>query len=410
MKISFCNNGELSLIDLISMGDSSKKDNSSLIGEYDSGAKFAMCICYRNNIKMTIKSGQYKYDLDSIEVGDIKKKTMLVINQYDLEDNHIEQVVTGFSIEMGHTWQKWFAVRELYSNMKDEKGYLSVDNHDRTEFLEKEFDTVITLESDQLDEIYEHWNDYFLEQDCINSNPEDDVLIYENIAEDGLFRIYKQNILIYTDENIKSNFVYNCKSATIDERRVLSNYHDVRYDISRFIERTNDDFIINAFVNLKDNNVQTFEETISYDKDYFSKTWINVINNTKPQHLMKDLRKALISNKHIELESKIIRAGFSWHSPSVEIKEVVVEEINAVTSLTNECDLINLEIRYPLQQSKIQSVKCAPDPDKKIIYVDSTFDKDKDMWQFIKAQYILDRCSEDQIYKDYYELLKQINK
>jgi hypothetical protein len=407
MKINFCNNGVLSLIDLVSMGDSSKKNDMNTIGMYDSGLKFSMCICYRNNIKMTIKSGQYKYDLDSIEVGDIKKKTMLVIDQYDLEDNHIEQVVTGFSIEMGHTWLKWYAVRELYSNMKDEKGYMCIDSSE--EILANEFDTVITLESDQLDEIYEHWNDYFLEQDCINSNSEDDILIYKNIAKDGLFRIYKQNILIYTDETYKSNFVYNCKSATIDERRVLSNYHDVRYDISRFIEKTNDVNIIEAFVNLKDNDDKTFEETIAFDKDYFSQSWIYIVNNTKPQYLMKDLRKALISNKHIELESKIIRAGFSWHSPSVEIKELVVEEINAVTSLTNECDLINLEIRYPLQQSKIQYVKCAPDPDKKIIYVDSTFDKDKDMWQFIKAQYILDRCSEDQIYKDYYELLKQVS-
>jgi hypothetical protein len=391
------------------MGDSVKKNDISTIGMWDSGLKYAMCICYRNNIKMTIKSGQYKYDLDSIEVGDIKKKTMLVIDQYDLEDNHIEQVVTGFSIEMGHTWLKWYAVRELYSNMKDEKGYMCTDSSE--EILANEFDTVITLESDQLDEIYEHWNDYFLEQDCINEDIHDSVLIYDNIAEDQLFRIYKQNILIYTDKNIKSKFVYNVKCATIDERRVLNNYYQVKSAISSSICSTADIKIIKLFSELTKESVKGFaEEDFGYSQYSFSKEWIKHINDTQPQELIEGIRYELIQLNSIKLSSRIVTSGFGWNSSKVEVKtlDVLIEGNDVVQLVKDECENIHFELNYPLKESIIEDgYKALANTRDKIIYIDKDFTIE-DMPDFIKAHYILSSGDENQIYKDYYELLKEI--
>jgi len=407
MKISFCNNNCLSLIDLISMGDSIKKHDLNTIGMWDSGLKYAMCICFRNNIKMNIKSGEFKYDLDSIEVGEVKKKVMLAINQYDSNENFIQQVVTGFSVEMGHTWEPWMACRELFSNMKDEGGCLFIDTYDAHL---PEYDTIITIESDKLDEIYKNWNNYFLEQDCINEDVHDSVLIYDNIAEDQLFRIYKQNILIYTDKTVKSKFVYNVKCATIDERRVLNNYYQVRSAIFSSICSTADMNIIKLFSELTKESVKGFvEEDFGYSQYSFSKEWIKHINDTQPQELIEGIRYELIQLNSVKLSSKVISSGFGW-CDKVEVKtlDVLIEGRDVIEIAKEECRNIHFELNYNLKESIIDGgYKAVADKENKIIYIDKDF-VIEDMPELIKAHYILSSGDENKIYQDYYELLKEI--
>lgn len=409
MKISFCNNGVLSMLDLTSMGDSSKRDNSDTIGCYDSGAKYAMCILYRNKVKVSIKSGLYKYTLDSLEINDpvsSKTKEVLLIDQYDLQGNHLQQIVTAFSVKLGHNWQLWQSVRELYSNMKDEKGYFCVNDNESEEDLHKTNDTVITIEHELLDDIYEHWDDYFLDKLPINTNIEDEVLIYNNESEDGLLRIYKQGILIHTDENTKSKFIYNCKSAEIDERRVLSNYYDVRYNIGSFVSYTNDLKIIDSFIDItNEDSRDMFEADLNYC--YFSKTWIDRINELQPENLIKSLHHELIKLDTIQLQSKVVRMGHSYYSPQVTIEKIDLPPATALETLTAECKAIGFEIKFDIQESKIKGYKAVGNNFSKVLYIDTTFTIE-DMPQFIKAHYLLDSQDENLIFRDYYQLLKQL--
>ena len=54
--ITFQNESILSLIDLTTMGDSSKRGDSSKIGKFDSGLKYAMSILYRHGVNININS------------------------------------------------------------------------------------------------------------------------------------------------------------------------------------------------------------------------------------------------------------------------------------------------------------------------------------------------------------------
>ena len=410
MKISFCNNGVISLLDMISMGHSVKREDINTIGKFDSGLKYALCILYKNNISVKIKSGNFYYKLSSTILKDTKRdKEMLVVSQYDLSDNLIEKVTTAFSIELGVDWQLWFSIRELFSNMKDEKGSLFIDTYDAHL---PEYDTIITIESKHLDDIYKNWNSYFLEQDCINEDVHDSVLIYDNLAEDQLFRIYKQNILIYTDKNLKSKFVYNVKCATIDERRVLNNYYQVKSAISISICSTADMNIIKLFSELTKESVKGFaEEDFGYSQYSFSKEWIKHINDTQPQELIEGIRYELIQLSSIKLSSRIITSGFGWNSSKVEVKtlDVIIEGNDVVQIVKDECDNIHFELNYTLKESIIEDgYKALANTRDKIIYIDKDFTL-KDMPDFIKAHYILSSGDENRIYQDYYELLKEIS-
>jgi hypothetical protein len=396
MKLTFCNNGIISLEDLTTMGDSSKRSNTDKIGRFDSGLKYALCILFRNDVNIHIKSGNYKYILNQIQSD---RKELLVINQYDNYNILVNSVTTSFSIELGYNWELWMAVRELYSNMKDENGYFLPITH----VDDSSYDTIISIDSPLLDDVYNKWNDYFLEQDPINTDSNDKCLVYDNLSEDGLLRIYKQNILIYTDKSIKSKFVYNCSEAEIDERRVLSNYYEVRSSIATFICSTKDINVIKAFCKLA--CADYFENDISYNRYSFSKEWVDYVNENQPQNLMRSLRYELIQMNNVNLQSKVVQATRDWYSPKIEIINTKVEPATALEILEQECKAINFEIKYKVQESIIKTYKAAASTFDKVIYIDSSFTTE-DMWQFIKAHYVLDSSNMDKIYKDYYLLLK----
>ena len=52
--LAFRNQGQLSVLDLTTMGDSIKREDDSKIGKFDSGLKYALAILYRNNVKFRI--------------------------------------------------------------------------------------------------------------------------------------------------------------------------------------------------------------------------------------------------------------------------------------------------------------------------------------------------------------------
>lgn len=266
MKIHFVTPTRLSLINLTTIGDSEKREDETKIGQFSSGQAYSTALLLRDDVglEVNIYGGYYtegeKYTetinystSDKICESTGKSKEIIVL-AYEKQfhgncDSALtfsggytesETIETAFALQLGYNWEIWMALRELWSNMLDEGGYVV----EQESYPEPKTGTVITLTFDENNSFYEVWQNRHL---YINEKPplytlNHNVEVLEN--EEGYLRIYKQNILVYTDEKIPSKFAYNVKSGTIDERRILSNVYNVESDIVYAIKSTtNEDFL-----------------------------------------------------------------------------------------------------------------------------------------------------------------------
>ncbi len=249
MKIDFITPTKLSLIDIISMGDSSKRNDPTTIGQFDSGLKYAIALLLRNNVDIEINV----YDNDVVETfrfdtftekceSTDKEKELIGVTKstftgYTTSDEYHK---TGFAKQLGYNWELWMAFRELYSNMLDEKGYLIDDNDD----IPINNGTTITLEFDESNPFYEIYQNKHLYINTSNRlfslSPSIDILR----NDENYLRIYKQNVLVYIDKNKPSLYAYNIRFGEIDERRILNNLYSIEHSIIDAIATTkNEDYL-----------------------------------------------------------------------------------------------------------------------------------------------------------------------
>src|SRR6056297_1102700 len=138
----FKNPGLISVLDLISMGDSDKRDDPEKIGKFDSGLKYALALLYRNSISIQIFSGMLRqYTIGATTLKDDftnKFKEVLLVNEDKIDGRPPYTHQSGFSPQLGYNWELWMAFREIYSNCLDENGIISIENN-----IDPEDDTTI---------------------------------------------------------------------------------------------------------------------------------------------------------------------------------------------------------------------------------------------------------------------------
>lgn len=224
MQLNFVTPTKLSLLDITSMGSSEKRGDDKTIGQFGSGLKMAIAILLRSNVDITIRTFQDEILLNKFTfftenvVRDDKSKNLIHV-AYDNRKN-IEVIQTGFTSELAYDWPLYTSYRELIANCIDENGYVTTEYHDCV------IGTVITLtfdEDNEFYEIYENRELYHNESDPLYTLG--DLSILDN--PEGFLKIYKQNILVYKDEKVKSMFAFSIKFGTLDERRILTNISDI---------------------------------------------------------------------------------------------------------------------------------------------------------------------------------------
>lgn len=403
-NLLFCNNGTLSLIDLTTMGDSSKRDDSNKIGKFDSGLKYALVILKRNGIDVKITSNDIVYTFDSVVQRDERTgKTKEVLEIVQTQGENEIRTPTAFAINMGHEWELWMAVRELYSNCIDEDGTVLNESPNET------YDTVIELTGNELlEEIINDWDSYFIDQKipvCNSSN----VSIYNNDSE--YLKIYKNGILIYRDETTKSKYLYDYPHASIDEMRVLNSLSEVEYAVESAICGSSNKEFIKDFIKVEDNC--EFEKNLALS-NYLSSEWIEVVNDlykfTGNVTTYKSLMNNFMENSSIDIGAKrVAKRSMSFSEDKVIVK---TEEKREEVILTFEeevkkiCFDNGFEVTVPVIISEISGMTCIADIHKKVIYVTKEF-TEQNIWEIIKAHYRIHAKEDvDSIFKDYAKMLK----
>lgn len=406
MSLKFCNNNFISPIDLITMGDSEKRDDPDKIGKFSSGLKFAISLFLINGTECFITSGNYEYRFGTkeLKIGE-KTKEVIVIKQTDITSKQETEYVTGFAKNMALHWDYWMAFREIYSNTLDEGGVVLFPGDSY-----KRYDTTFEIEvDDNVQEIIDCWGNYFINEEPIIENSE--VKLFN--SPDNKLRIYKQGILIFEDLDQKSLYNYDYKHAGIDERRVLNDHWNLKYAIASCISKTEDlDFINNYLCQNKYPN-GFWEEEFNHENDLGEK-WVITANsltkNEEPIVTTSSLFKAMSKDNRFKIGVRSIKVDSHYFSSTVTVKELPKEQtfLEKVKEILSKYDF---EQNFEIKESEMSgSIKAIADIYNNCIFIASDF-TEEDMWQYTKAyiRILTKGKNDDEIFKLYTEKIKNEN-
>lgn len=411
----FRNQGQLSVLDLTTMGDSIKREDDSKIGKFDSGLKYALAILYRNNVNFRIDLQDRYYTISSTTLTDVfndKSKEVLVIKEHidlQLEDPELDSYtcvdhITGFSPQLGYNWEFWMVIRELWCNCLDEGGTKDIyysNNGDVIPII-RDNETVITiLVDDKVQEVLDNWDNYFLKEDLVigyNDSSDESLEIHNNTS--NYLKIYKQGVLVYEDKNQRALYSYNHKSLQIDEMRRYQLNSCLERDIKETIAMSDNYIFVNTIC-----NSSGFESTLDYDFTDFSETWKEVVNGLYTigkLNVSKNLLKRFAQLPEFEVGKKALQkpnSSYSWETTLIEIPKEVDADISFDGRIKSIISKFNLDVDYPIVESFITGFKVIGDARSKTLYVNSDFTID-DMWELILGIYtiegkdIKDTCKE----------------
>lgn len=426
MKVSFITPTQISLLDITSMGDSVKRLDDSSLGTFDSGLKYAIALCLRENVDLTITVpgeprihenwAEQSRDTISfstfIEVSPTtgKQKELIAVdvtteymggapmNSHDMREPSCPEtyrVTTGFAKALGFNWEPYMILRELWSNMLDEGGYVSEECPDET------FQgTVMTLSFEEDSEFAEIWNNrhlYINEKEPLYKIS-DKVEALENA--EGYLRIYKQSILVYSDEKVPSRFAYNVKLGEIDERRILSNVYNVESSIVDAIRYTHNEGFLREIIT-RDFKAHKKEFLSNFSNYYTASDLIHNIavevytefgEVSSYDWLIDSIKK----RKDCKIGGKIIKtiddSVWSYSTPvrietaPIQISEPSIEVEGEVLESKFSAEIrkyYNFNLDCEVKIAKLKGSKCVADKFEKCIIIDESFDIQTDFGTFM---------------------------
>lgn len=431
MLVNFITPTKISLIDITSMGDSSKREDEKTLGMFDSGLKYSIALLLRAGVNLSISTNgediiHESYDEPTIETYNFdtylsectntgKKKELIKVictntplgghamSQYDMREPSAsteEEIKTGFAKNLGHNWELWMALRELWSNMLDEGGYVVEGSFDELDVN----GTIVTLEFDETNVFYEVWVNKHL---YINqSEPlfilSDSVECLSN--EEGYLRIYKQNILVYENKEKPSRFAWNIKFGTIDERRILSNVYQVEQEIANSITQTTNREFLESIIT-KDFEVKEKEFLSSNSGYYGASSLINdiaydVYSKYGDVKSYEWLIKKVKERKDCKIGGKIITTveDSLWsYSTEVSVEtspqtvsepDLVVDEVPYISTFSAQIkEYYNFDLDVEVKIAKLKGSKVVADKYEKCLIIDESFSVEEHFHDFI-VQYI----------------------
>jgi hypothetical protein len=424
-QLVFANNGIISLIDILTIGGSEKRSDTTKIGQYSSGLSYAVSIFIRHGIGFYIVSGDFQYTFQAEEMIDAhtgKTKEVVGVNMKNLTTGTEEHYQTAFSTEFGYDWTLAMGIREVYSNCLDEDGKVFTNDG-----VPAGFDTVFVIDiCDQIEEIVDSWNLYFLSRDeePLFENRINGVKIYFNDLPGQPYTIYKNGIQVYTDPTIKSLLVYDHRSADLDERRVIRELSNTEWRLSDSIKSMNECDIIHTIFSELSANEKLYENDL-INSGNFSKEWIETINGLYneygddfPRPGNTSFWNCILKDHKFNLNAKKISSTDNWwSSESVLVSTPTEEEKLEITInsepvpfdeyIKNEIENnYDFEVGFPIVESIISesTMKAVAYKNEGVLYVATDFDLHRDMPDFIKEHY---RLSGGDIYQDFCDKLSK---
>lgn len=350
-QVNFYSDSLLSELDLTTMGGSEKRGDSSKIGTFCTGLKYAVALFLRHGVEFSVKvfkdGVSVSYSVTSKKVKDTytgKEKELIAFVK-----NGEETIISNISVELGFDWKLEYGLREIWSNMIDEKGYFEEGD----EIKEKDYGTIITLkfeDGSEFDDVWAKKDVMFLRNvPLVTFTKYSD---FVEIRDSEHFRIYKQGILVYEDLEREGSFSYNINFGELDERRVLLNSYSVFYTLARILSSASTeqelDFLLNlkkGFEDFKYQNLETYDISKNLE-DKVKELEGNIKTFYFIEKALKKFEDTPLANRKI----KSLKDSYFDAVVDVEVEQTVkeIKELPVEVSIENK---ISSKLSFPLDCS-----------------------------------------------------------
>jgi hypothetical protein len=222
------------------VGASTKRNDSSKIGMFGSGNKYALAYFLRNKYELKIFSGINEIKIET-------KKEYFREMEWDII--YINGEKTSITTEMGKDWQFWQAIREIYCNAMDE-GDFSMDFVQNISPVEGETHFYIDTKKD-VTEFVNNFDNYFsTNKKILFECPSGRILEKSGTTAN----IYRKGVRCF-NTNKTSIFDYDFTDITIDENRLIRYFWESEEKMWNLIYQcTNKEVIMSILHNCADRN------------------------------------------------------------------------------------------------------------------------------------------------------------
>lgn len=269
--VCFQNKSEVPINAFKLLGASSKRGDSSKIGYFGTGLKYAIAVMLKQGIEFHVYSGEKE-----VKIGTRSTKF--------LDENVSVMTVNGektsITLDAGIDWKPWYAIREIYSNAIDENGemLINITPEPKAGYTRIFVDT----ESEQLKDIFQNWNAYFTQnRQAIFKNIRG--TMFTKLSTVPEYIAFRKGIRVHESRK-HSVFDYDLPDVEINESRVAIYSFRVQQDCSELLASSNIE-CINEFLKLSKNPrrkefVEWEDGFWDYTSGYaFSEAWLEALSD-----------------------------------------------------------------------------------------------------------------------------------
>lgn len=373
MYLRIANKGEIELAALFLIGASTKEGDSSKIGFFGSGNKYAIATLLRKGIGLRIFSGE--------------REVVLSTQHVDFRGESFEQIViddapTSFTTRMGPNWETWFALREFICNAIDEGGFefgLTAD----AQGIEGE--TAIFVDyAPEVARFFGSIDDYiFLGEPVFEADSKYGKVAITN-AEAPSLNVYRKGVCVTpTERRTRGLFHYNFAEIDINESRVFIYEYQVRERIAWALSQAPTEIVQRFIDSVSDQGTAEYRADWDDVTAPFSSAWEEVLRDANlmreehtsyapaedvltaivlPDTLIKKLVKQFptlhvwgaTGGQYREVEydgDNVTRArdevvGYGYLDAAVQLKTVLFEKEGVVASYDTQKHIISVDVRY----------------------------------------------------------------
>lgn len=413
MEVYFNTPTQISLLDITSMGDSVKAGDETKIGTYDSGINFCIALLLRADVKINIKTFDENqniletFDFDTTLSKDDstgKEKELITVI------TSTETIVTAFAKKLGLKWELWMALRELWSNMVDEDGNVTVDKPD------SDAKTVITLSFDEDNPFHDIWTNkhkYIFDETKFDKVYKLSSSTIAVKSECGTLKIFKQGVLVH-ESDTPSLFWYSIGYGEIDERRILSNVHSVNTSIKGNVLSSRDEEFLREIIkpDFKYND-KDFLAGGDHSWQSIGETAFKMCHDIAEEHgtvetydwIMAKVKK----DKKCKLPGrKLVKVEDSLWSYSQDVVVETQSEVKDETILDKIKSNYNFNYEVSIVESTLSGGKCIADKYNKCLLIDKSFDAEEDFAEFLVE--FVDLTMEGNVVKNLSQMISDLLK
>lgn len=233
--IKIKNNGIIEPEALHLVGASTKRNDSTKIGQFGSGNKYALAYLLRNGYEVKVFGGKQEITIET-KPQEWRGAEWNVV--------YINGEKTSITTEMGKDWQFWQAIREIYCNAIDEGG-CRMDFVSEVDPMDNETHFYIDTKKD-VTEFVSNFDNYF----ATNKKVLFECSLGRILEKSGTkANIYRKGVRCF-NANKTSVFDYDFNDIDIDENRLVKYFWEVEEKIWGLIYQCDKkDVILNVLHN-----------------------------------------------------------------------------------------------------------------------------------------------------------------